>query len=60
MREKKKEVVEDLVLGVFFPKCRKDNRLREFSLDKVDVCGLCELEHDIKYFPSMLNDKEVF
>ena len=60
MRENTKHAVEHMVLGVFFPKCRKRHPLREFLLDKVEVCGLCDLEHDTKYFPSMPKVKEVF
>ena len=32
MREKQEKVVEDLVLGVFFAKCRKKNSLKECKL----------------------------
>ena len=60
MRENKKQAVEDMVLGVFFPKCRKMHPLREFLLDKVEVCCLCDLDHDSKYFPSLPKVKEVF
>ena len=60
MRETKKQAVEDMVLGVFFPKCRKRHPLREFLLDKVEVCRLCNLDHDTKYFPSLPKVKEVF
>ena len=60
MREKHEQVAEDLVLGVFCPKCRKKHSLKECPLDKAEVCGLCELEHDTKYFPSLLKAKEVF
>ena len=51
MREKKKQLAKDLVLGVFFPKCRKKHPLRECPLDKVEVCGLFDLEHETKYCP---------
>ena len=37
---------EYLVLWVLFPKCRKKHPLREFPIDNVKVCGLCQLEHD--------------
>ena len=60
MREKQKEVAEDMVLGVFFPKCRKKHPLRECPLDKVEVCGLCELENDTKDCPSFPKAKAVF
>ena len=51
MRENKKQAVEDMVLGVFFPKCRKKHLLREFLHDN---------DHDTKYFPSLPKVKEVF
>ena len=38
MREKHKQAVEDLTLGVFCPKRRKKHPLKEFPLDKVEVC----------------------
>ena len=60
MRENKKQEVEDMVLGVFFPKCRKRHLLRECLVDKVEVCHLCNLDHDTKYFPSLPKVKEVF
>ena len=60
MREKQKQVDEYLVLGVLFPKCRKKHPLREFPLDKVEVCGLCELEQYTKYYPSLLKAKALF
>ena len=37
LREKQKQVVEDLTLGVFCPRCRKTNPLKAFPLDKVEV-----------------------
>ena len=37
-REKQKQAVEDLTLGVFYPKCRKNHPLKECLLDKVEVC----------------------
>ena len=60
MREKQKQVVEYLVLGVFYPKCGKNHSLKECPLDKVEVCGLCELDHDTKYCPSLPKSKAVF
>jgi len=48
LREKQKQVVEDLTLDIFFPKCRKNHPLKEYPLDKVEVCQLCKLNHDIK------------
>ena len=60
MRESQKQVVEDLVLGVFFPKCIKKHTLRECLVDKVEVCGLYDLEHENKHFPSLPKAKEIF
>ena len=34
LRVKQKQAVEDLTLGVFYPKCRKNHPLKEFPLDK--------------------------
>ena len=59
LREKHKQAVEDLTLGVFYPKCRKKDPLKEFPLNKVEVCHLCELNHDTKEFPSLPQVKAV-
>ena len=38
LKEKKKQVVEYLTVGIIFPKCRKKHPLKDFPLDKVEVC----------------------
>ena len=48
LREKQKQVVEDLTLAVFCHRCRKNHPLKECLLDKVEVCQLCELNHETK------------
>ena len=58
-REKQKQVVEDLTLSVFCPKCKKKHPLKECPLDKVEVCQLCELNHDTKECASLPQVKEV-
>ena len=59
MKVKQKQVVEDLTLGVFYPQCRKNHPLRESPLDKVEVCQMCELNHDMKECPSLPQVKVV-
>ena len=59
LKEKQKQAVEDLTLGVFCPRCRKNHPLREFPLDKVEVFQLCELDHDMKECPSLPQVKAV-
>ena len=59
LRVKQKQAVEDLTLGVFCPKCRKKHPMKEFPLDKVEVCQLYELNHDTKEFPSLPQVKVV-
>ena len=59
LRVKQRKVVEDLTLGVFYPRCRKKHPLKEFPLDKVEVCHLCELNHDTKECPSLPHVKGV-
>ena len=59
LREKQRKVVEDLTLGVFSPRCRKKNPLKECPLDKVEACQLCELNHDTKECPSLPQVKVV-
>ena len=48
LREKKKQAVEEITLGILYPKCRENHPLKECLLDKVEVCQLCELNHDTK------------
>ena len=57
--DKKRQVVEDLALGVFCPRYKKKHPLREFPLDKVEVCHICELDHDTKECPSLPKVKAV-
>ena len=38
LRAKQKQVIEDLTLGVFCPRCRKNHPMKECLLDKVEVC----------------------
>ena len=59
LKEKQKQAVEDLTLGVFFPRCRKNHPLRECPLEKVEVCQLCELNHNTKECPSLPQVKAV-
>ena len=56
LREKQKQVVEDLTLGIYCPKCRKNHPLKECPLDKVEVC---QLNHDTKECPSLPQVKAV-
>ena len=60
LREKQRQAEEDLALGVFRPKCRTKQLLRECPLDKVQEGGLCDLDHDTKECPSLLKVKTVF
>ena len=53
LREKQKQAVEDLTLGRFFPRRRKKHPLKECPLNNIEVCQLCELNHDIKECPSL-------
>ena len=38
LMEKQKQALDDLTLGIFFPKCRKNHPLKEFALDKIEMC----------------------
>ena len=53
LREKQKQAVEDLTLGVFCPRCRKNHPLKECPLDKVEVCQLCELNYNSPSLPQV-------
>ena len=53
---KQKQAIEDLTLGIFCPKCRKNHPLKECPLDKVEVC---QLNHDTKECPLLPQVKAV-
>ena len=59
LRTKQKQAIEDITLGVLFPRCRKKHPLKEFPLDKVEVCQLCKLNQDTKECPSLPQVKAV-
>ena len=59
LRAKQKQAVEDVTLGILFPKCRKNHPLKECPLNKVEVCQLCELNHDTKECPSLSQVKAI-
>ena len=59
LRVKQKQEVEDLKLNVFLPRCRKKHPLKEFPLDKVEVCQFSKLNHDTREFPSLPQVKAV-
>jgi hypothetical protein len=44
----KKQEEENLVLSIFFQKCRKRHPLRECPLDNVSVCAICTENHKIE------------
>jgi hypothetical protein len=60
MKIKKKEDEETLPLAIFFPKCCKKNPLREFPLDSVEICVICEQDHDTKNCPSLPGIKTIY
>ena len=59
LKAKQKQAVEDLTLGVFCLQCRKNHPLKEFPLDKIEVCQLCQLNHYTKECPSLPQVKVV-
>ena len=52
-------VMEYFSLDIFCVKCRQKYRLRECPLQEVEVCGLCELDHNTKDCPSIPKVKVV-
>jgi hypothetical protein len=48
LKIKKKEEEENLVLSIFFLKCRKRHPLQECPLDSISVCGICTENHAIE------------
>jgi hypothetical protein len=59
-QSKKKKEEFDLALAIFCSKCRKNHPLRECPLDNIEVCGICEKNHDTKSFPSFPELKVVY
>jgi len=43
---------EELALDIFCSKCQKNHLLREFPLNNVEVCGICEQNHSTQECPS--------
>jgi hypothetical protein len=60
LQENKKIEEVGLALSIFCFMCRKKNPLREFPLDHIEVCGICEQNHDNKSFPSLPELKEFY
>jgi hypothetical protein len=58
--ENKKKQEVDLVLVVFYSRCRIKHPLRECPLDNIEICGICEQIHDTKSFPSLPKLKEIY
>ena len=59
LKEKHKHDEVELTLDMFCAKCRNKHPLREFPLDKVEVCGICDLDHNTKDFTSLPRVKAV-
>lgn len=47
-------------LAIFFSKCRKKHPKREFPLNSVEECAICELNNPKISCPSLLGLKEIF
>ena len=52
LKIKKKKEDENLVLGIYCPRCRKRHPWRKFPLDNIVVCGICTDNHETEDFPS--------
>jgi hypothetical protein len=58
LQVKQKQEESDLALSIFCSKCRKKHPLREFPLNSVQVCLICELDHATDQCPFLLGVKE--
>ena len=47
-------------MGIFYPKCRQKNPLKECHLNSAEICALCEKRHATKYCPLFLGLREVY
>ena len=52
-QRQKKQAKEEASLAVFCPKCRDKHPLREWPLNKVPICTLCEKDHETQQCPSL-------
>jgi len=57
--QNKKKVKNDS-LSISYPTCRKKHALGECPLDSVEICVICEKNHDTKECPSIPRLKVVF
>jgi hypothetical protein len=53
LQVKQKQAEPDQVLYIFYAKCRKKHPPREFPLNHVQVCLICELDHPNDQCPSL-------
>eukprot|EP00253_Pinus_taeda_P024888 PITA_24888 len=53
LKAKKKQEVEDQIMAIFCPKCRKKHALKECPLENIQVCAFCTEQHDIFNCPKV-------
>jgi len=60
LQVKQKQIELDKAMAIFCPKCRKKHPQREFPLNSMEECAICELSHATSSFPSFPRLKAVF
>jgi hypothetical protein len=60
MKIKKKQEEETLPLAIFCPRCHKKHPHHECPLDNIEICAICEHDHDTKDCPSLPGIKSVY
>jgi len=60
LQVKQKQLELDKTMAIFCTKCRKKHPEREFPLNSIEECAICELNHATTSCPSLLGLKAVF
>ena len=60
LQVKQKQLELDRTMAIFCPKCKKNHLEREFPLNSIEKCDICELNHVTSSFPSLSGLKVVF
>jgi hypothetical protein len=60
MKIKNKLQEENVTLAIFYPRCRKRHPEKEFSINVIEICGLCTQYHPTNECPSLPGLKYIF
>ena len=60
LQEKQKQIELEKTMAIFSPQCRKKHPLKEFPLNIVEACIICEQTHVTSLCPSLIGLKAIF